>query len=136
MDGRVQDASELRFNIGSSDQGTKLESTQPGKRVTIRRKGTICSHEYPRTSKWNCQDPVRCVGSWVLVPNRTSGIHGLQWFSRKPANRPNCGGREGLQPHRPQVHRPTTGAAFALKASISLTNATRRASDKRLNSGS
>ena len=36
----------------------------------------------------NCQDPVRCVESWTLFPNHTSGIVALQPLLSKPANPP------------------------------------------------
>ena len=31
----------------------------------------------------NCQDPVRCVGSWILSPNRTFGVAVLRPFRSK-----------------------------------------------------
>ena len=45
----------------------------------------------------NCQDPVRCVGSWILSPNRASGVAALRSFRSKFGQPSKLWSREGLQ---------------------------------------
>ena len=68
-----------------------------GETVAVR-KATPCTLASRRifvALQGNCQDPGRCVGTWILSPNRASGIRRLGHFARNPANLPKYGGGGG-----------------------------------------
>jgi len=79
----------------------------------------------------NCQDPVRLAGSWMLSPNRASGIPTLQLFLSK-TSQPSTLPRSGRTTGPSTSIKSCTGVFLTLSYSISLVCATRKCSDIRL----